>query len=182
MVVGLTGIFEDIYHIPSEMPEGYGWEIELSRSSYGSFLSSGTILVALCCTFSSSSRSPLVTGHHTEFAYSMWGRTMVLYNSGRFSLSRYLKVLRIRPSRELALEDDLDVWWEKESLSIQTLRSFSTVEVLSGSLVPSLLDMKYWLCGAVFLFWRTLHFCMGAKISKRYFFYSFGPTSTKIYD
>ncbi len=33
MVVGLIGIFEDIYHIPSEMPEGYGWEIELSRST-----------------------------------------------------------------------------------------------------------------------------------------------------
>ena len=89
--------------------------------------------MALCCTFSSSFRSPLVTGQW-EFTYSMWGRTMVLYNSGRFSLSRYLKVLRMRPSRELALEDDLDVWWEKESLSsIQTPRSFSTVEVSSGS-------------------------------------------------
>ena len=32
--VGLTGVFEDIYHIPSEHHEGYGWEIELSKSFF----------------------------------------------------------------------------------------------------------------------------------------------------
>ncbi len=146
MVVGLTGVFEDIYHITSEMPEGYGWGMELSKSFFVRLiLEFWNHLGGPVLHFSSSFRSPLDTGHHTEFAYSMWGPTMVLYSSGRFSLSRYLKVLRMRPSRELALEDDLDVWWEKESLSsIQTPRSFSTVEVSSGSLVPSLLDMKYW--------------------------------------
>ena len=86
----------------------------------------GISLVALLCTFSTSSLSPLYLRCQITFPYSRCGLTMAVNCLGTVVSSRSVKVFLIKPNILEALFTALTMFlWNFRSSSTVTTRSFS---------------------------------------------------------